>query len=74
MTYTVEVTLEKPATDKEMEKSDYYPRHVCKEFSAADAEEVKSLIDEYLPALKPKKEAQEFDEAFKEATGEEPSS
>jgi len=64
-TYTVEVTLEKPADGN---KKEDYPRHVSKEFSAQDIEEVKSLIDEYLPHLKPRAEVAEFDEAFSQAT------
>lgn len=65
-TYTVEVTLEKPEGDT---KEDY-PRHVSKEFSAADIDEVKGLIDEYLPHLKPRQEVAEFDEAFSSASKE----
>lgn len=69
-TYTIEVTLEKPADDKEMSKPDYYPRHVSKTVTASDADEVKACVDEYLPALKPRREAAEFDEAFSQATGD----
>jgi hypothetical protein len=66
-TFTVEVTLEKPISAKDKTDMEMYPHHVSKEFSAADGDAVKTLIDEYLPALQPRRESAEFDEAFDKA-------
>ena len=65
--FTVAVSLTKPATDKEKKDPMYCPRTVTKEFSAKDKEAVAKLVDKYTDVLQPDSDADEFDEAYEAA-------
>lgn len=62
--FLVCMSLEKDQKGKD------WPKTIEKEVSAKTTEEVKTLLDTYLPVLSKKdSQATEFDEAFTEATG-----
>ena len=63
-TFYVEMTIEKPRSDKDKEK-DYYSRTISKNVTCKNAKEIKALIDKYLPVLaKKESKDQEFEKAF----------
>lgn len=72
--YRVSVCLMKetpPVNDSDkqdgMPTAQVYPSHVSKDFSAPDMDEVKELVDKYLPALSSHSDEEGFNEAFDKA-------
>ncbi|OPY79154.1 MAG: hypothetical protein A4E65_01976 [Syntrophorhabdus sp. PtaU1.Bin153] len=71
-TFSIEMSLQKQQEEKDKSGKviDAWPKTVRKTVTAKDTEEVKKLLDRYLPVLakRESKNANEFDKAFEEAS------